>query len=70
MFMSPGWVAGRAAGVVGCMVMPEYSLPAVSIVLELVKTGEVAIPAGLHFECECLIAELGLKNIVGLEASD
>ena len=64
MFLSPDWVAGRAAGVVGCLVMPEYSLPAVTMVLELVKTGEVAIPTSLHYECQYLITELGLKNIV------
>lgn len=64
MFLSSDWVAGRAAGVVGCLVMPEYSLPAVTMVLELVKTGEVAIPTSLHYECQYLITELGLKNIV------
>ena len=64
MFSSPEWVAGRAVGVVGTVLVAEYSIAAVTKVFDLIKQGKAAISTTLHDECKSLITELGLKEIV------
>ena len=64
MFSSPEWVAGRAVGVVGSVLVAEYSIATVTKVLDLINNGKVAISAALYNESKSFIAELGLKEIV------